>query len=120
MQQVRRYPQRRAPQKARQEAAVIDYKELRSSFQQHWRVITPVWAILPAVFLASRLLGGVLDYSIVFWAFSLLFFGGFFWLSYRTYELVAAERLPLSHWLVLVWVPWMPLAILSKTLTSSF
>jgi hypothetical protein len=120
MQQVRTRTnqRRRASQDVRKEAIFIDYKDLLWSFQQHWRVITPVWAFLPAAFLASRLLGSVMDYSIVFWAFSLVFIGMFFLLSYRTYELVAEGRIPLSHWLVLVWIPWMPLAILSNAVTS--
>ena len=121
MQQVRTrtIQRRRASKDVRKEALSIDYEELLWSFRAHWPVITPVWACLPAVFAVSRLLGGLLDYSIVFWAFSIVFIGVFCLLSYRSYELVAEGRIPLSHWLVLVWIPWLPLVFLSNALISS-
>ena len=110
--------QRRASRDVRKEAAFIDYKDLLWSFRQHWRVITPVWAILPVALLASRLLVGLLAYSIVFWAFSLIFIGTALFLFYRTYELVAEDRIPLVNWLVLVPIPWVPLGILSNAVVS--
>ena len=101
------------------EASAIDFWDLLWDFQHHWPVITPVWAFLPVVFAISRILGGLLDYSIVFWAFSIIFFATFLLLSYRSYELVAENRITIPHWLVLVWVPWLPLAILANVIISS-
>ena len=118
MPQVRtRTPQqRRTSRNPHEEAFSIDQKELLFTLQQHWRVITPVWAFLPVVFLTTRLLSGLLAYSIAFWAFSIVFFGAFFFLAYRTYELVTEGRIPLAHWVMVVWGPWMPLAILSNAI----
>ena len=120
MQPVRtRANQRRRPSPQVRKEAPFDVRDLWWNLQQHWKVITPVWAVLPAAFVASLLLRSAMSYSIVFWAFSVVFIGVFLWLSYRTYELVADERLPVSHWLLLVWVPWMPVAVVSNAVISS-
>jgi hypothetical protein len=116
---TRNVQRRRASKDVRKETSAIDYEELLSSLKQQWPVITPVWAFLPAAFIASRILGGFLDYTIVFWAFSIIFIGTFFVLSYRTYELVAENRIPMSHWLLLVWVPLLPIAVLANALLSA-
>jgi hypothetical protein len=116
---TRTFQRRRTAKPVPKPASAVDYHELWWSFQHHWPVITPIWAFLPAVFAISRVLGGLLDYSIVYWAFSIMFFGTFLFLSYRTYELVAENRLPVVHWLILVWVPWLPLAVLSNAVISS-